>query len=128
MLNTTKLGLVLGAALLAAPFTASAQEAAPAAFNQCKACHVIGKNGVGPNLAGVFGRKAGSVEGFKYSDQMKAAPAWDEAQLTKYLPAPKGARWATQSEVSDSTASPAPIRSTTRVARAGTSTNPSSWL
>jgi cytochrome c len=90
MLNTKKLGLVLGAALLAAPFAASAQEAPPAAFGQCKACHVIGKNGVGPNLAGVFGRKAGAVEGFKYSDQMKAAPAWDEAQLGKYLTDPKG--------------------------------------
>ncbi|MDO8605702.1 MAG: cytochrome c family protein [Phaeospirillum sp.] len=90
MLTTKKLGLVLAAALLAAPFAASAQEAAPAAFNQCKACHVIGKNGVGPNLAGVFGRKAGSFDGFKYSDAMKAAPAWDEATLTKYLTDPKG--------------------------------------
>ncbi len=90
MLTNMKLGLVLGAALLAAPFAASAQEAAPAAFNQCKACHVIGKNGVGPNLAGVFGRKAGTVDGFKYSDAMKAAPAWDEAALTKYLTDPKG--------------------------------------
>ncbi len=91
MLTTKTLGLVLGAALLAAPFAASAQEAPPAAFNQCKACHVIGKNGVGPNLAGVFGRKAGAVEGFKYSDPMKAAPAWDEATLGKYLADPKGA-------------------------------------
>jgi len=89
MLNTLKLGLVLGAALIAVPFTASAQQA-PAAYNQCKACHVVGKNGVGPNLAGVVGRKAGTVEGFKYSDAMKAAPTWDEAQLAKYLADPKG--------------------------------------
>ncbi len=89
MLTTKKLGLILGAALLCAPFAASAQEA-PAAFNQCKACHQIGKNGVGPNLAGVFGRKAGTVDGFKYSDPMKAAGNWDEAALTKYLTDPKG--------------------------------------
>lgn len=91
MLNTKKLGLVLGAALLAAPFAASAQEV-PAAFNQCKACHKVeaGKNGVGPSLAGVFGRKAGSEPTFKYSDAMKAAGAWDEAALTKYLTDPKG--------------------------------------
>ena len=75
--------------VLGLTFAASAQEA-PAAFNQCKACHIIGKNGVGPNLAGVVGRKAGSVDGFKYSDAMKAAPAWDEAALSKYLADPKG--------------------------------------
>ena len=92
MLNTKKLGLVLGAALLAAPFAASAQEA-PAAFNQCKACHKVeaGKNGVGPSLAGVFGRKAGSEPTFKYSDAMKSAGTWDEATLGKYLADPKGA-------------------------------------
>lgn len=91
MLTTKKLGLILGAALLAAPFAASAQEA-PAPFNKhCKACHVIGKNGVGPNLAGVFGRKAGTADAFKYSDAMKAGPTWDEAALSSYLADPKTA-------------------------------------
>ena len=90
MFTTKTLGLVLGAALLAAPFAASAQEA-PKGFTQCKACHTIGKNGVGPNLAGVFGRKAGTAPDFKYSDGMKAGPTWDEASLTKYLTNPKEA-------------------------------------
>jgi cytochrome c len=88
-----KLGLVLGAALLAAPFAASAADA-PAAFNQCKACHKVeaGKNGVGPSLAGVYGRKAATVEGFKYSDPMKASGlTWDDAGLAKYLADPKAA-------------------------------------
>ncbi len=90
MLTTKKLGLVLGAALLAAPFAASAQEA-PKAFNQCKACHIIGKNGVGPNLVGVFGRKAGTAEGYKFSENhVKSGLTWDEATLTKYLADPKG--------------------------------------
>jgi cytochrome c len=92
MLNTTKLGLVLGAALLAAPLAASAEDA-PAAFNQCKACHKVeaGKNGVGPSLAGVVGRKAGTAADFKFSDAMKASGlTWDEASLSKYLADPKG--------------------------------------
>ncbi|MBI2236833.1 MAG: c-type cytochrome [Magnetospirillum sp.] len=87
-----KLGLVLGAALLAAPFAASAADA-PAAFNQCKACHKVeaGKNGVGPTLAGVYGAKAGSVAGFKYSDKHLASGlTWDDATLAKYLADPKG--------------------------------------
>jgi cytochrome c len=86
-----KIGLAL-AALLLAPVVANAQEA-PAAFNQCKACHKVeaGKHGVGPSLAGVFGKKAGTTEGFKYSDAHKASGlTWDEATLGKYLADPKG--------------------------------------
>lgn len=48
-------------------------EAGEKYFKKCKACHMVGeeKGGkVGPNLGGLFGRTAGSVEGFKYSDAM----------------------------------------------------------
>ncbi len=89
MLNK-KVGLAL-AALLLAPVAATAQEA-PTAFNACKACHKVeaGKHGVGPSLSGVFGKKAGAVEGFKYSDAHKASGlTWDEATLAKYLADPK---------------------------------------
>ncbi len=61
-------------------------------FNKCKACHKVGdkaKNGVGPQLNGIIGRKAGSVEKFKYSKLVKGAAelglVWDEALLDKYL-------------------------------------------
>lgn len=59
----------------------------------CAACHTVepGKNKIGPSLAGVVGRKSGSVEGFKYSDAMKKADVtWSEENLQKYLADPKG--------------------------------------
>ena len=61
-------------------------------FNKCKACHKVGdkaKNGVGPSLNGIIGKKAGAVEKFKYSKLLKGAAkaglVWDEALLDKYL-------------------------------------------
>lgn len=65
-------------------------------FRKCVACHTVqaGKNRVGPSLAGIIGRPAGTVEGFKYSDAMKAFGAggatWDEAAIDAYLADPKG--------------------------------------
>ena len=51
-------------------------------------------NRVGPYLEGVIGRTAGSVEGFKYSDAMKAKGeeglVWNDETLAAYLADPKG--------------------------------------
>ena len=61
-------------------------------FNKCAICHspAPGKNSVGPTLFGVVGRHSASVDGFKYSDAMKAAnKTWDEATLDAYLTDPK---------------------------------------
>ena len=67
--------------------------AGKAVFNQCKACHQVGpeaKNGVGPVLNGILGRKAGEYPGYNYSDANKnSGLTWDEATLRAYLPDPK---------------------------------------
>jgi cytochrome c len=87
-----------GTALLWLTAPASAQDAAAGqrVFNQCRACHTIdegGRNGVGPNLHGVFGRRAASVEGFRYSPNMRELAegglTWTEENLDKYLTNPK---------------------------------------
>lgn len=93
--RTTLLAAALAAAL---PAGASAQDAAAGqrVFNQCRACHTVeagGRNGVGPNLHGLFGRKAGSIEGFRYSAAMREKAAggltWEEATLRAYIANPK---------------------------------------
>ena len=61
-------------------------------FKKCKVCHTFdpGKKKIGPHLKGVVGRKAGAVEGYKYSKAMAAADiTWDEDSLDKYLTKPK---------------------------------------
>ena len=67
--------------------------AGKAVFNQCKACHQVGpeaKNGVGPTLNGIVGRKAGEGASYNYSDANKnSGLTWDEATLRAYLTDPK---------------------------------------
>ncbi|WP_336487990.1 c-type cytochrome [Methylobacterium nigriterrae] len=85
--------LILGAALaLLMPLSAQAQDAAAGekAFAPCKACHAFGKNGVGPDLKGVVGRKAGTHEGYNYSAALKGSGlTWDEANLKEWIKDPK---------------------------------------
>jgi len=74
---------------------ALAQDAAAGekVFAKCKICHQVGegaKNLVGPELNGVVGRKAGTVEGYNYSEANKSSGiVWDDAALKEYLKNPK---------------------------------------
>lgn len=95
-------GSALGAAALllglgtAAPAAAQDAAAGQRVFNQCRACHTVdqgGRNGVGPNLHGVVGRRAASVEGFRYSANMRQLAegglTWTTDNLQRYLANPK---------------------------------------
>jgi cytochrome c len=74
-------------------FAAGDAAAGEKVFAKCKACHQVGegaKNAVAPELNGLSGRKAGSVEGYNYSEPMKASGiAWDEASFKEFIKNPK---------------------------------------
>jgi cytochrome c len=53
---------------------------------RCGGCHSLEKDKEGPRLGDVFGRKAGTVPTFKYSDSLKSAQVvWDETSLDRWL-------------------------------------------
>jgi cytochrome c len=89
--------LLAFAALLGAPFPAFAQDAAAGerAFRtRCASCHSVepGQNRAGPSLAGVVGRKAGSVEGARYSQALRdSGITWDAQSLDGFLADPRQA-------------------------------------
>jgi len=85
------------ASLALAGLGTQAQAADPAAgkavfSSVCSICHAVqaGKNGIGPSLFDVVGRKTGSVPGFHYSPaNLNANLTWDQATLDKYLQSPR---------------------------------------
>ncbi|CAK0746330.1 cytochrome c [Azospirillaceae bacterium] len=90
------LGLVAVTAVLASASVARADnEAGEKAYKKyCAACHTTeaGKNRVGPSLAGIIGRTAGSVSAFAYSAANKdSGMVWTEDKLDAYLADPKAA-------------------------------------
>ena len=90
-----RMALLVPVVLAFSPMAAHAQDAAAGekTFAQCRACHQIGetaKNAVGPHLNGLFGRKAGTVEGYNYSPANKnSGLTWDEATFAEYIKDPK---------------------------------------
>jgi cytochrome c len=74
----------------AAPSAAGAAAGETLFKQRCAMCHAVaGKGGkLGPDLAGVYGRKAGATT-FRYSPAMKASKTvWNAATLDRYLAAP----------------------------------------
>lgn len=80
--------------VMAAPATAggATPAAPPAAFAQCAACHSVepGRTVFGPSLAGVAGRRAGSVPGYAYSPALaKSGLTWNAKTLDRWLAGPQ---------------------------------------
>ncbi len=71
-------------------------EAGARVFKSCKSCHQVGEGArdrIGPALNGIFGRAAGSVEGFRYSTGMQRENAdglvWTWETLDAYIENPR---------------------------------------
>ena len=93
-----KTGAIAGAAVAA--MLAGALAATPAAaadavhgkvvFQTCAACHSDKPDAIGPSLRGVYGRKAGALDDFRYSPAMqRSGLTWDDANLHAYIKDPQ---------------------------------------
>ena len=89
-----KAGRALAAALIVA---AGAQALAAAGdarrgeeiYSRCLACHALEYDRTGPRHCGLFGRRAGSVPGFAYSDAMRRSRIiWSDATLERFIADP----------------------------------------
>jgi cytochrome c2 len=89
---------VVGSAIVAFVVTSTSLiraadvEKGKAVFEQCAACHSLDGSGDydGPTLKDVVGRKAGSLEDYRYSAAMKRSDVvWDASTLDEYVADPQ---------------------------------------
>ena len=104
MIATAATAMTLAGSALAESHAGSGDaEAGEREFNKCKSCHmIVADDGTeivrggrtGPNLYGIIGRQAGSVEDFRYGDSLVAAGEagleWNEETFVAYVQDPKG--------------------------------------
>lgn len=84
---------VAAALAIAGPTRAADLKHGKAVFVQCAACHSFdpASNGLGPNLIGIVGRKAASVESYVYSPPMRRSSiTWTKPKLDAFLADPQG--------------------------------------
>ncbi len=94
-------GLPLSLVLAVVAGTGAAEEMGDAErgrkiFAQCQMCHQVGPDAesrIGPHLNGIFGRRAGAIEAFRYSEGLERAGAdglvWDIRRLDAYVKNPR---------------------------------------
>ena len=90
------LALLAGSTIAASTtgaYAAGDAKAGADVFKRCAVCHTSekgGGDGLGPNLSGVFGRKAAARPGYSYSAALKkTGMVWNEANLTKWVAGPQ---------------------------------------
>jgi cytochrome c len=82
--------LAVSTALLAQHACAADVDRGALLFQTCSACHSVLGDGIGPDINGIYGRKAATREGFKYSEAMKLSGIiWDEATLRAFIKKPQ---------------------------------------
>ena len=81
---------VLAGALAATPAAAADAAHGKVVFQTCAACHSDKPDAIGPSLRGVYGRKAGALDDFRYSPAMqRSGLTWDDANLHAYIKDPQ---------------------------------------
>jgi cytochrome c len=92
MFRKISVALALLAGTTIAAQAAGDAKAGADVFKRCAVCHTSDKgggDGLGPNLSGIFGRKAAARPGFAYSAPLKKSGlVWNEANLTKWVAGP----------------------------------------
>ncbi|HEY9572850.1 MAG TPA: cytochrome c family protein [Pusillimonas sp.] len=94
--NAWLAGLTCGLSLWAAGAAPAAWAVSPgdairgeAVYSRCLACHALAYDRTGPRHCGLFGRQAGTVPGFAYSEAMRDSKiVWDEKTLNLFLQNP----------------------------------------
>lgn len=89
----TILPAIIAFSVISSPAAASGDAADGAKFfkKKCAVCHAVkvGKHKLGPSLAGIVGRKAGTTDFAKYTGLKGSDVVWDEDNLDKFLANPK---------------------------------------